>query len=309
MMGGKIWVQSQLGKGSVFHFTAQLNLSTPSAENLPEAKIAAPEKDSASAGACRSLRVLLAEDNPVNQKLAKRLLEKWGHSCKVADDGLAALEALKSESFDVILMDIQMPELDGLQTTKRIRQEELQTGAHIPIIALTAHTAQNDREICLKAGMDNYVSKPIRQNELIKALASVATEMTSGKNSTTPAPLEPAQTELSGFSKEQMLEHVGGEEELLREISGMFLETWPQSLATLEAALAGGEMHTLNRAAHSIKGAVGNFGAKGAFDAAYRLELAAKSDDPEIARLELTVLKKQISELNDYLQQLVEGKV
>jgi CheY-like chemotaxis protein len=116
------------------------------------------------------LRVLLVEDNVVNQKVAGRLLEKQGHSVAVACDGHAALDALARGTFDLVFMDVQMPEMDGYEATKAIRARERETGGHIPIIALTAHAMKGDREICLQAGMDGYLNKPLRPQELTAAI-------------------------------------------------------------------------------------------------------------------------------------------
>jgi signal transduction histidine kinase/DNA-binding response OmpR family regulator len=122
----------------------------------------------------RSLRILLAEDNPVNQKLAARMLEKRGHSVAVAGNGLEALEALERERFDLVLMDVQMPEMGGLEAAAAIREQEKSTGAHIPIVALTAHAMSDDRESCLRAGMDDYVTKPVRPQELFEKVEQFA---------------------------------------------------------------------------------------------------------------------------------------
>ena len=119
----------------------------------------------------KSLRILLAEDGKANQKLAVGLLQRWGHTVTVAENGRAALHCWRAESFDVILMDLQMPEMDGFEATSRIREEESNTGRHVPIIAMTAHAMKGDRERCLAAGMDGYVAKPIRQQEVYEALA------------------------------------------------------------------------------------------------------------------------------------------
>jgi CheY-like chemotaxis protein len=126
--------------------------------------------------ASRSLRVLLAEDNVVNQKLGVRLLEKRGHLVVVVGSGREALAALRREHFDVVLMDVQMPEMDGLEATAAIRAEEEQTGKHLPILAMTAHAMKGDRELCLKAGMDGYVAKPIQPSELFDAIERVVPE-------------------------------------------------------------------------------------------------------------------------------------
>jgi CheY-like chemotaxis protein len=118
------------------------------------------------------LRVLLAEDNPVNQRLAVRLLEKRGHRVVVAGDGREALDAMSAtEPFDLVLMDVQMPEIDGLEATAQIREREHGTGRHVPIIAMTAHAMKGDRERCLQAGMDGYLAKPIQPQELFETIA------------------------------------------------------------------------------------------------------------------------------------------
>jgi CheY-like chemotaxis protein len=124
-------------------------------------------------GGPRRLRVLLAEDNPVNQKLAVRLLEKRGHAVVAAGDGRQALAALAQEHFDVVLMDVQMPDMDGFEATAAIRDEEKTTGAHVPIIAMTAHAMKGDEERCLRAGMDGYVSKPIDAPSLFRTIESL----------------------------------------------------------------------------------------------------------------------------------------
>jgi CheY-like chemotaxis protein len=119
------------------------------------------------------LKILLAEDNAVNQTLAVRLLEKRGHEVVVSENGEAALEALNKQNFDLILMDIQMPQMNGLQATEAIRCKELTSGKHIPIIAMTAHAMAGDKERCLEAGMDAYISKPIRVDDLFSAIEEV----------------------------------------------------------------------------------------------------------------------------------------
>jgi signal transduction histidine kinase/ActR/RegA family two-component response regulator len=186
MMGGRIWVESPWsgaqsaggGPGSAFHFTATFEL--PVAETAPRTAAALGRKPPAEATYARPasgdgdpLRILLAEDNAVNQRLALRLLEKCGHSVLVANDGREAVEALDRTVVDLILMDIQMPNMDGFEATAAIRARERGAGGHVPIVALTAHAMKGDRERCLEAGMDGYLSKPIRREELYAMIEQV----------------------------------------------------------------------------------------------------------------------------------------
>ena len=132
----------------------------------------------------RAMRILVTEDNLVNQRLATRLLEKRGHSVVVAGNGREALMALEKESFDLVLMDIQMPEMDGMEATAKIREKEKLAGGHLPVVALTAHAMKGDQEICLAAGMDDYLTKPIRPQELDKLLGKYAAELASRESVT-----------------------------------------------------------------------------------------------------------------------------
>jgi CheY-like chemotaxis protein len=169
LMNGRIWVESEVGRGSAFRFTARVGVGAPGLERGgPELTAVHPT------GAAPRLRILLAEDNPVNQKVARRLLERAGNDVAVVGDGEAAVERWAAEDFDVVLMDVQMPRMDGLAATKAIRDRERGTGAHIPIVAMTALAMAGDRERCVAAGMDDYISKPIDKSELMGALQRLA---------------------------------------------------------------------------------------------------------------------------------------
>lgn len=169
MMNGEIWVVSREGEGSTFYFTAEFSINNNvhlySKEGSP-----LPQLNTNADCNTGSKTILIAEDNPINQKVACAFVLKWGYNCLCASNGKEAIEKLEKENIDLILMDVQMPELDGLQTTKIIREREVSSGRHLPIIAMTAYTMVEDRQKCIDAGMDDYIPKPINVNELYKKI-------------------------------------------------------------------------------------------------------------------------------------------
>jgi two-component system sensor histidine kinase/response regulator len=232
----------------------------------------------------RRYHILLAEDNAINQKLAVRLLEKEGHRVVVASTGCQAVAALESEAFDLILMDVQMPEMNGYEATAAIREKEKAAGGHIPIIAMTAHAMKGDRERCLAAGMDGYVSKPIKTEELIVAIEEVALIQHQEEEKMHSPRIE------NVFDMEVALSRMDGDMEFLLELARIFLDSCPQSVTDIRAALALGDSQALMQAAHSLKGAVGNFGQGSAYAAAHKLEMlgqAGKLDEGIAACTEL----------------------
>jgi len=233
----------------------------------------------------RPLKVLLAEDNLVNQKLAKRLLEKRGHQVDTVSCGAEAVRAVRSRPYDVVLMDVEMPEVDGLDATRQIRAWEREAGRRTPIVAMTAHAMKGDRERCLAAGMDDYVSKPLRPSELFKTIEAYAPTEDDGQ----PPPAldtdgEPDGADLLDWSR--VLGSFGQDQELLREVVAVFLDEYPELWARLEEAVANRDRQALRQAAHKLKGAVGPFSRKGAYQIGYQLETnAAVADWPELERL------------------------
>jgi CheY-like chemotaxis protein len=179
MMGGRIWVESVPGEGSRFHFTAVLSMPSTKTGQIRRATSTTPPKGTRD-NDLRRLRILLAEDNPVNQKVAVRILQKLGHRVEVASSGREALSALERGSFDIVLMDVQMPDMSGLEATAAIRYKEKASGEHLPIIALTAGAMQGDREKCLAAGMDDHMAKPFSSEALKSILEAHETNGCSG---------------------------------------------------------------------------------------------------------------------------------
>jgi signal transduction histidine kinase/DNA-binding response OmpR family regulator len=244
----------------------------------------------------RSLRVLLAEDNAVNQRLTVRLLEKRGHTVTVVQDGTEALAALQRQTFDVVLMDIQMPHMDGLEATQAIRAREQDTATRVPIVAMTAHAMQGDRERCLAAGMDGYVTKPLRPTELFEVIARLTAPAASTPE--TPAASEEEQDILC---RRTLWERVAGDAELLREIIELFLADYPERLLELHEALTHQDCPALARAAHRLKGALGNISANHALAAVRRVETAARAGDVHAATEALARLEDELARLTPLL--------
>jgi two-component system sensor histidine kinase/response regulator len=248
----------------------------------------------------RPLRVLLAEDNTVNQRLAVRILEKRTHSVVVACNGKEAVAMLERQPFDLVLMDLEMPEMSGFEATAAIRQREQGTGRHIPIIALTAHAMKGDRERCLAGGMDGYVTKPVQARELFKAIAEWTPAATADALSfSTPLPSEVTAAEV--LDRNEALERVGGDEELLRELCQVFAQDCPRMMHEASEAVRDGDPVKLKRAAHSIKGAVGILGAKAAFEAALCLETLARQGDLSQAEPTWLALRQALEQLQRVL--------
>jgi PAS domain S-box-containing protein len=231
-----------------------------------------PTPRTGAASAARPLRLLLAEDNATNRVLALALLQKEGHSVAVAASGTEVLDVLARESFDAVLMDVQMPEMDGFEATAHIRAQEHGTGRHLPIIAMTAHAMKGDRERCLAAGMDGYVSKPVRAQELYQALAALEPAAAAPETAASSPPREPLP-----MDRAALLEQVGGDEEILRQVIQVFLEEASPLMTEMRQALAGGNAARLEKAAHSLKGAAGLFAVPGVPEAARQLEALGRA--------------------------------
>jgi CheY-like chemotaxis protein/HPt (histidine-containing phosphotransfer) domain-containing protein len=237
-----------------------------------------------------SLRILLAEDNVVNQRVAMGLLQNSGHLVTLAENGRKAVDAFIDQKFDLVLMDMQMPEMGGAEAMSLIRAHEREHGGHIPIISLTAHALNGDRERCLDAGADGYVSKPIAPAILFQEMETVLTV-------DRPGHIGPAQEKAVPVSDNDLLARVGGSQELLREVIGLFLEDCPKLVAVLGDAIRRGDTDAVYRASHTLKGSVGNFDAHAAMQIAQRLEARAREGNLEAATTIFAALEVEIHAL------------
>ncbi|MEZ6145533.1 MAG: response regulator [Planctomycetaceae bacterium] len=230
----------------------------------------------------RGLKILLAEDSLANQKLALGLLAKHDHHVTVAADGVAALDHWKSQHFDLILMDVQMPHMDGLEATRLIRKREEASRRHIPIIAMTAHAMRGDQELCLDSGMDAYVAKPIRPHDLFTAIDRFADEILLNRP-TPPPPSEPAMTTTKEIDWASALEVVQQDKDLLIEVVDAVLEEVPQLMSTLHQAIKAQDTQTVQRMAHTVKGNMRTFQTQSGIQVAEQLEREARQGSLENA--------------------------
>ena len=245
----------------------------------------------------RSLKILVAEDTAFNQKFIQRLLDRWNHKISLVGNGREALEVLKNESFDIVLMDVQMPQLNGLEATKAIRIDEQQSKNHIPIIAMTAHAIKGDRERCLEAGMDEYISKPIDSDKLFDAIEKL-----------TKAPGHPDGTEdLSpAIDKETLLKAFDGDWNFLKEVVDVFLSDYPRLLDDLRRAHKESDSETLMRAAHSLKGMMKNFQAEPAAEVAFELEKKGNEDNFDGVPDAIENLAGQVADVDKILRGIID---
>ena len=232
----------------------------------------------------RRLRVLLAEDHPINQKVATRMLEGQGHEVTVVGNGRLAVEALAPGRFDVVLMDLAMPEMGGFEALEVIRSRQPDGGLRVPIVALTAHAMAGDRERCLAAGFDDYLAKPVQAEALAKALARVVPDRADPDLVPDHGPGDgPSPAAGDGgppaFDPEEALDGLAGDEPLLRELLVDFLEECPRLLEQVGLAAAGNDARTLGRLGHTLAGSAGHFAAPGVVAAGRRLEAIGKSGD------------------------------
>jgi signal transduction histidine kinase/two-component SAPR family response regulator len=267
------------------------------------------------------LDVLLAEDSPVNQRVASDLLERRGHRVRIVESGREAVQAVQEQHFDLVLMDVQMPEMDGLEATRAIRKMEERSGGHLRIVAMTASAMRGDRERCLAAGMDDYISKPIRAREFYSVVESWAAREPNGRGvgraeraaepmgargegafATTPeTPDGAGAASPPVFDRREALARTGGSEEGLEELAAVLAGHAPKLLDEARRALAAGNAGELRRAAHTLKGSAALFAAQPTVDAALELETMAREGRLQDAERALADLDRELRRLLEVL--------
>lgn len=253
----------------------------------------------------RRARVLLAEDNLINQKLVRTILQKAGYDVMVAGNGKEALEILDKECVDLVLMDVQMPEMDGFEATQRIRSSQKHY-SNIPIIAMTAHAMQGDRERCIEAGMDGYLTKPIQPSKLLKTIKEWLEIINRRSKESGEKAMEQRKKGNSPIDFESALERCAGDKEFLYEMLLEFVELLSQQLEDLKKAIEQENLQALTHIAHSIKGASANLGAFIISDLAYKLEQCGRNATLADAQAYLDELLRHVEEFNEYVKNILD---
>jgi CheY-like chemotaxis protein/HPt (histidine-containing phosphotransfer) domain-containing protein len=242
-----------------------------------------------------TLEVLLVEDNLINQKLAVKLLEKRGHTVHIANNGLEAVEALRGRRYDVVLMDLQMPVMGGIEACTLIRNGEA-GDPQVPIIAMTAHTLPRDKEMCRAAGMNGFVSKPVRVEQL---MAEIERAVQTGSPPPVPPVLEQKTMDSSEsiYDRVATLDRLGGDGDLLAEVVQIYVGSAPRHLEVIASALERGEAEGVYREAHALKGATATFEAPKVYGAVAELEACGKRGDLKAATLVFASVKALVAKL------------
>jgi PAS domain S-box-containing protein len=293
LMNGRIWVESEAGSGSKFSFMVPFLKSKTAAalgtiryqpKELPEKTLTVLDE---------KIKVLVVEDHPVNQRFVSLTLQKIGAEVTLAVSGNKALKILESENFDLILMDVQMPEMDGYETTIRIREQERLTGRRTPIVALTAYAMEEDKKQCFAAGMDSYLIKPINTTQLNSLLTHILKQKNYQDGSSQLTPIDVTAT----------LRIVDGDIQLVRELVTGFKNDCPQRLAEMRKTYQKGDFTKLKHLAHRLKGSLSYFGAEKAMLLTGQLEQFDNSEQPAAILTVLQELEMEMERIIEFINQ------
>ncbi len=249
----------------------------------------------------RRYRILLADDNAINRKVADGMLKRMGHTVFIATNGREVLDFVEKQSLDLILMDIQMPDVDGFEATQAIRMQEKTTKEHLPIVAMTAHAMKGDKERCIQAGMDAYIAKPINAKQLFDTVENLLRGRETADETPDISDVLPL-----ALDKAKILERIGGDRDLLNELAELFAAECPSMLSNVRDAVRDVQADALEKAAHALKGSVGNFAAEAAVQAALRLEMMGRNRDMAQAPQALQDLEREIRRVLKGLAALVK---
>ncbi len=298
MMDGEVGFESEEGGGSTFWFTARFESGVKNQNS--GIKNLSDDSDSVSI-IPGDARILLVDDNIMNQKVALAILNSSGFSADIADNGMMAIEMLEKAPYDIVLMDIQMPEMDGIEATGRIRKSASDF-QNIPIIAMTAHAMKGDREYYLESGMDDYISKPIHPKELIKLVRKYLSKKYSKEDSCSSQIESVNKKDTAVFDEEDFLKRIGGNKEIANDILIQFKGYVSEQIKELKDFLNENNAKMVSIQAHGIKGMLANISAWQSRDAAYEIELAGKKDDLNLARSLMAKLEEELDMLLPHLK-------
>ncbi len=296
-MKGQIWVESQVGRGSSFHFTVCFGVVSKMPEAQTRHKTMRTTDISSLARGYRPLRVLIADDNPVNQELTLLTLEKWNYDVVAVKNGRQLLDAIEKDNFDLVLTDVRMPEVSGLEAAAEIRRREELTGKHVPILAMTAYAMKEDRNNCLAAGMDGYVSKPVTPEELFEAIRQLVYD-DAGEKQIAPAG-QGSSWQGEVFDIDKAMSHVGGNSNSLDRIIGVFLDNCPRLMESIRQAIEGNNPEKLWQAVHTLKGSVSIFASDHVIDTVLELEMMAINKNLKGAAEAFAKMRARIARLEE----------
>jgi CheY-like chemotaxis protein len=253
-------------------------------------------------------RLILAEDNIINQKVAVHILENYGHKVTVANNGQEVLSSLKKEHFDLILMDVQMPEMDGFEATASIREKEKRTGFYIPIIAMTAHAMKGDRERCLDSGMDDYIAKPLKAEHLTKTIDRVMSKVKKAKKISIKSQIRNKMAEeqypnqdIPPIDFASALERVEGDKSFLEELLNLYFEDFSEKYGQLQKAIEQKNFNLIRELGHNLKGSSANLSLTFLQETSSHMEVAGRDRNGEKAKKALALLEQEFKRLKDFL--------